>query len=64
MVQLDEAFHGPVQPRVDEQALETLLRTAREDPEVSRYGVVIETDAGTIDAQLETVGAWKRMVLG
>lgn len=26
----------------------------REDPEVARFGVVIETDAGTIDAQLET----------
>jgi len=26
----------------------------REDPDVSRYGVVIETDAGIIDAQLET----------
>ncbi len=26
----------------------------REDPEVERGGVVIETDAGTIDAQLET----------
>jgi len=26
----------------------------REDPDVARYGVVIETDAGTIDAQLET----------
>ncbi|MEZ4272565.1 MAG: FliH/SctL family protein [Myxococcota bacterium] len=26
----------------------------REDPDVSRYGVIIETDAGTIDAQLDT----------
>ncbi len=26
----------------------------REDPEVARYGVIIETDAGTIDAQLDT----------
>lgn len=26
----------------------------REDPDVERYGVVIETDAGMIDAQLET----------
>lgn len=26
----------------------------REDPDVSRHGVVIETDAGLIDAQLET----------
>lgn len=26
----------------------------REDPDVARHGVVIETDAGTIDAQLET----------
>ena len=26
----------------------------REDPDVARFGVVIETDAGTIDAQLET----------
>jgi type III secretion system HrpE/YscL family protein len=26
----------------------------REDPEVERHGVIIETDAGTIDAQLET----------
>ncbi len=26
----------------------------REDPEVARHGVIIETDAGTIDAQLET----------
>ena len=25
-----------------------------EDPEVKRYGVIIETEAGTIDAQLET----------
>jgi flagellar biosynthesis/type III secretory pathway protein FliH len=26
----------------------------REDPEVARYGAIIETDAGIIDAQLET----------
>jgi type III secretion system HrpE/YscL family protein len=26
----------------------------REDPDVERHGVIIETDAGTIDAQLET----------
>lgn len=26
----------------------------REDPDVARYGVIIETDAGMIDAQLET----------
>lgn len=26
----------------------------REDPDVARYGVIIETDAGIIDAQLET----------
>jgi flagellar biosynthesis/type III secretory pathway protein FliH len=26
----------------------------REDPDVSRYGVIIETEAGIIDAQLET----------
>lgn len=26
----------------------------REDPEVQRHGVIIETDAGSIDAQLET----------
>ncbi len=26
----------------------------REDPDVARHGVIIETDAGTIDAQLET----------
>lgn len=26
----------------------------REDPDVSRHGVIIETDAGTIDAQLDT----------
>ena len=26
----------------------------REDPDVARFGVIIETDAGTIDAQLET----------
>jgi len=26
----------------------------REDPEVAQHGVIIETDAGTIDAQLET----------
>lgn len=26
----------------------------REDPEIARYGVVIETEAGMIDAQLET----------
>jgi flagellar biosynthesis/type III secretory pathway protein FliH len=26
----------------------------REDPEIARGGVVIETDAGTIDAQIDT----------
>ena len=26
----------------------------REDPDVARHGVIIETDAGSIDAQLET----------
>ena len=38
--------------------LEVLSRSKElgilEDPEVARYGVRIETDAGTIDAQLET----------
>lgn len=40
------------------ELLEILSRTKeigiREDPNVARHGVVIETDAGTIDAQLET----------
>ena len=40
------------------ELLEVLSRakeiTVREDPDVARFGVVIETDAGTIDAQLET----------
>jgi flagellar biosynthesis/type III secretory pathway protein FliH len=40
------------------ELLEVLSRAKeiglREDPEVQRYGVIIETDAGTIDAQLET----------
>jgi len=40
------------------QLLEVLSRCKeiglREDPDVERYGVVIETDAGIIDAQLET----------
>ncbi len=40
------------------ELLEVLSRAKeigiREDPDVSRYGVVIETDAGIIDAQLET----------
>lgn len=38
--------------------LEVLSRSKeiglREDPDVERYGVIIETDAGIIDAQLET----------
>ena len=34
----------------------------REDPEVARHGVIIDTDAGTIDAQLETqLAVFKRM---
>lgn len=40
------------------ELLEVLSRAkeigVREDPDVARFGVVIETDAGTIDAQLET----------
>lgn len=40
------------------ELLEVLSRAKeigiREDPDVARYGVIIETDAGTIDAQLET----------
>ena len=40
------------------ELLELLSRTKeiaiREDPNVQRHGVVIETDAGTIDAQLDT----------
>lgn len=40
------------------ELLEILSRTKeiaiREDPEVQRHGVIIETDAGTIDAQLDT----------
>ncbi len=45
--------------RAAERRLAAILRRApaigfREDPAVSRGGVVIETEAGTIDAQLET----------
>jgi type III secretion protein L len=45
--------------RTEKHALLEVLSRAkeiglREDPNVQRYGVVIETDAGTIDAQLET----------
>ena len=40
------------------ELLEVLSRAKeigiREDPDVSRHGVIIETDAGIIDAQLET----------
>ena len=40
------------------ELLEVLSRaqeiSIREDPDVARFGVIIETDAGTIDAQLET----------
>lgn len=37
----------------------------REDAEVHRHGVVIETDAGTIDAQLETqLKVFERVFLG
>lgn len=40
------------------ELLEVLSRAAeiglREDPDVARHGVIIETDAGMIDAQLET----------
>ncbi|MEC9464189.1 MAG: FliH/SctL family protein [Myxococcota bacterium] len=40
------------------ELLEILSRaqeiSIREDPDVARFGVIIETDAGTIDAQLET----------
>ena len=40
------------------ELLEVLSRAKeiglREDPDVARHGVVIETDAGIIDAQLET----------
>ncbi len=50
------------------QLLEILSRTKeigiRDDPEVQRYGVIIETDAGTIDAQLDTQLAVFEKVLG
>ena len=50
------------------ELLEILSRTKeigiREDPEVQRYGVIIETDAGTIDAQLDTQLAVFEKVLG
>jgi type III secretion protein L len=40
------------------QLIEVLSRCKeiglREDPDVARYGVIIETDAGMIDAQLDT----------
>ncbi|MEE2961339.1 MAG: FliH/SctL family protein [Myxococcota bacterium] len=40
------------------ELLEVLSRcreiSIREDPDVARFGVIIETEAGTIDAQLET----------
>lgn len=50
------------------ELLEILSRTKeigiREDAGVERYGVIIETDAGTIDAQLETQLAVFERVLG
>ena len=50
------------------ELLEILSRTKeigiRDDPEVQRYGVIIETDAGTIDAQLDTQLAVFEKVLG
>ena len=40
------------------QLLDVLSRAKEigisEDPDVERYGVIIETDAGTIDAQLDS----------
>jgi len=49
------------------ELLEVLSRAkelgVREDPDVARGGVVIETDAGTIDAQLETqLGVFERVL--
>jgi type III secretion protein L len=49
------------------ELLEILSRTKeiaiREDPEVGRHGVIIETDAGTIDAKLETqLAAFERVL--
>jgi flagellar biosynthesis/type III secretory pathway protein FliH len=51
------------------ELLEVLSRTTdiaiREDPNVARYGVIIETDAGTIDAQLETqLAVFERVLQG
>ncbi|MBN1960807.1 MAG: flagellar assembly protein FliH [Deltaproteobacteria bacterium] len=50
------------------ELLEVLSRAKeiaiREDPNVARYGVVIETDAGIIDAQLETqLAVFERVLL-
>lgn len=50
------------------ELLEVLSRAKeiaiREDPDVARFGVVIETDAGIIDAQLETqLAVFERMLL-
>ncbi|HET6347411.1 MAG TPA: FliH/SctL family protein, partial [Myxococcota bacterium] len=49
------------------ELLEILSRTKeiaiRADPEVGRHGVIIETDAGIIDAQLETqLAAFERVL--
>lgn len=49
------------------ELLEVLSRAKeigiREDPAVERFGVIIETDAGTIDAQLETqLGVFERVL--
>jgi flagellar biosynthesis/type III secretory pathway protein FliH len=49
------------------ELLEILSRTKeiaiREDPSVERHGVIIETDAGIIDAQLETqLAAFERVL--
>ncbi len=51
------------------ELLEVLSRAKeigiREDPEVALHGVVIETDAGIIDAQLETqLAVFERVLMG
>ena len=51
------------------ELLEVLSRAKeigiREDPDVQRHGVVIETDAGIIDAQLDTqLAVFERVLLG
>ena len=50
------------------ELLEILSRTKeigiREDPSIQRHGVIIETDAGTIDAQLDTqLAVFERVLL-